>query len=58
MTTKIDTRKIKHQWNVRIFVWDHDNPIKANQNKLWRLIRNQLNFKGWNWKLKSQQTIQ
>jgi hypothetical protein len=54
MTTKIDTRKIKHQWNVRIFVWDHDNPIKANQNKLWRLIWNQSNFKGWNWKLKSQ----
>jgi hypothetical protein len=28
--------------------WDQDNLIKSKQNKLWNLIHNQINIKGWN----------
>ena len=31
MITKIDTRKIKHQPNVRTFVWDYENLIENKQ---------------------------
>jgi hypothetical protein len=27
--------------------------MKSKQNKLWSLILNQINIKGWNWKKKT-----
>jgi hypothetical protein len=45
MITKIDTRKIEHQSNIKIFVWKYDNLIE-NKNKLWILIQNQSHIEG------------
>jgi hypothetical protein len=42
MITKINAHKIKHQPNIEIFVWDCDNLVKKNQNKLYQ--------KGLHWK--------
>jgi len=34
--------------NILLVSWDQDNLMKNKQNKLWSLIFNQINIKGWN----------
>jgi hypothetical protein len=59
MVIKISDRKIKHQLNVQMFVWDRDNlteskpklimNINSKLIKCWRII---LIKKRFNWKKK------
>jgi len=42
MITKIDARKIKHQLNIKMFIWDWDNLIESNLKQIintnyWRI---------------------
>jgi hypothetical protein len=37
MIIKIDDYKIKHQLNIKMFIWDHDNFIESKLNQVnWR----------------------
>jgi hypothetical protein len=58
MINKIDAYKLKHKLNIIIFVWDCNNLIEKNQNKLWLPIQNQQNIEGWNLKKKKPKSIQ
>jgi hypothetical protein len=39
MITKIDDRKIKHQSNVRIFIWDCNNIIESKPKQYYLKIK-------------------
>jgi hypothetical protein len=39
MITKIDDRKIKHQSNVRIFIWDCNNIIESKPKQDYLKIK-------------------
>jgi len=42
--------------SIILMSWDQNNLMKSKQNKLWNLILNQINIKGWHWKKKTEST--
>jgi len=57
MITKINARKIKHQLNIKIFIWDWDNLIKSNLKQImntnyWRIKLIKKTKKRFNWRKK------
>jgi len=50
MITKIDARKIKHQSNVRTFIWDCNNIIESKPKQDYFKINKKKKQKGFNWK--------
>jgi len=57
MITKINARKIKHQLNIKIFIWDWDNFIKSNLKQImninyWRIKLIKKTKKRFNWRKK------
>jgi hypothetical protein len=59
MITKINARKIKHQLNIKIFIWDWDNLIKSNLKQImntnyWRIKLIKKTKKRFNWRKKKK----